>query len=48
MGFYPDLDERLLNFMLLYIFALVAFYLELVAKITDFDGTSELNPRYHL
>ena len=45
-GYYPSLDVRILNFILLYIFSLVGFYVQLFAKISDFDGTGDLIPRY--
>jgi hypothetical protein len=36
------------NFMLLYVFSNFAFSFEIVAKLTDFDGTSDLKTKYRL
>jgi hypothetical protein len=36
------------NFMLLYVFSNFAFSFEIIAKLTDFDGTSDLKTKYEL
>jgi hypothetical protein len=36
------------DFMLLYVFTNFAFSFEIVAKFTDFDGTSDLKTNYAL
>ena len=36
------------NFMLLYVFSNFAFSFEIVAKMTDFDGTADLKTTYKL
>ena len=36
------------NFMLLFVFSNFAFSFEVVAKLTDFDGTSDLKTKYRL
>jgi hypothetical protein len=36
------------NFMLLFVFSNFAFSFEIVAKLTDFDGTSDLKTKYRL
>ena len=43
-----DVQSTMDNFMLLYVFSNFAFSFEIVAKLTDFDGTSDLKTKYRL
>ena len=43
-----DVQSTMDNFMLLFVFSNFAFSFEIVAKLTDFDGTSDLKTKYRL
>ena len=43
-----DVQSTMDNFMLLFVFTNFAFSFEIVAKLTDFDGTSDLKTKYAL
>jgi len=43
-----DSASTLSNFMILYVFNNFAFSFEIVAKLTDFDGTSDLKTTYEI
>jgi len=43
-----DSASTLSNFMILYVFNNFAFSFEIVAKWTDFDGTSDLKTTYEI
>ena len=43
-----DVQSTMDNFMLLYVFTNFAFSFEIVAKLTDFDGTADLKTKYML
>jgi hypothetical protein len=43
-----DVQSTMDNFMLLYVFTNFALSFEIVAKLTDFDGTADLKTKYTL
>lgn len=43
-----DAASKISNFMIFYVFTNFAFSFEIVAKLTDFDGTSDLKTSYRL
>jgi hypothetical protein len=48
VGSLKEAAANISNFMLLYVFTNFAFSFEIVAKLTDFDGTSDLKTSYEL
>ena len=45
-GLDPAFDSLFQNFMVLYTCGNFAFFLEMTAKMTDMDGTAEMQSRY--
>lgn len=43
-----DAQNKITSFILLYVFTNFAFSFEVVAKLTDFDGTADLKTGYRL
>lgn len=43
-----DAQNKITGFILLYVFTNFAFSFEVVAKLTDFDGTADLKTQYRL
>ena len=43
-----DAQNKITGFILLYVFTNFAFSFEVVAKLTDFDGTADLKTAYRL
>lgn len=47
-GTYPELDGKVKDFVLLYIFGLFALFVEMYAKMCEIDQTNELRFDYQL